>query len=181
MEKVDRRTWSSDDVRDFLSFVESDRLYAAYVLLLTTGMRRGEVLGLRWQDLDLDAAELAIVQTLNSVRSELVFSTPKTKRSRRLVYLDDATVEKLRGHRASQRTERMAAGPDWAADFDPVFCDELGARMSRRRSGVTPLTWSPRESWADDAQAASSSSSSTRLGMTMRRPSRSAGMVPSGT
>lgn len=132
-EPVDRQTWSSETVKDFLQVIANDRLYSAYVLLLTTGMRRGEVLGLRWRDLDLDGAQLHIVQTLGSVRSQLVFSTPKTKRSRRMIYLDDNTVDTLRAHRTAQRREKLIGGPDWDGEPDLVFCDELGGPLDPER------------------------------------------------
>jgi integrase len=65
----EHRTWSSDEVRDFFEHVKDDRLFGLYVLLATMGMRRGEAIGLRWRDLDLDSAELHVVQTLASVRT----------------------------------------------------------------------------------------------------------------
>ena len=62
-------------------FYVDDRLLLIYVLVSTTGMRRGEVLGLCWRDVDLDAGELCVVQTLTTVGYVPVFSTPRTKRS----------------------------------------------------------------------------------------------------
>jgi integrase len=70
-----QRTWTSDQLRHFLDSIEDDRLFALYVFLATTGMRRGEVIGVRWTDLDLDAGEVRIVQTPASVRQKLVFTT----------------------------------------------------------------------------------------------------------
>jgi integrase len=122
----EQKTWTSEQLRGFLDAVAGDRLLALYVLLATTGMRRGEALGVRWSDLDLDAGEVHIVQTLASVRHQLVFTTPKTKRSRRQVYLDDQTVRLLRAHRAKQRQERLVAGPAWDGEHDLVFTDEIG-------------------------------------------------------
>ncbi len=58
-ERKEQRTWSSDDLRDFFAHVAEDRLFAVYVLLATTGLRRGEALGLRWSDVDLDGRELS--------------------------------------------------------------------------------------------------------------------------
>lgn len=81
-----RRTWSSEDVKDFFAVVAGERLFAAYVLLATTGMRRREVLGLRWCDVDLDAGELTVVHTITTLGYTPVVSTPKTNRSRRVVY-----------------------------------------------------------------------------------------------
>ena len=77
-ERKEQRTWSSDELREFLAAIGDDRLFALYVLMATTGMRRGEALGLRWTDLDLDAQQLHIVQTLAAVNYQPVFSTPKT-------------------------------------------------------------------------------------------------------
>lgn len=123
-------TWSSDELKEFLSAIRSDRLYAAFVLLATTGMRRGEVLGLRWGDLDFDAAELAVAHTITTAGfDQIVSGPPKTPRSRRHVYLDDATVAILREHRKRQREDRLAAGPAWDSENDLVFRDELGGSI----------------------------------------------------
>jgi len=130
---TEHETWSSDELREFLDATDSDRLYALYVLLGTTGMRRGEVLGLRWRDVDLDAAELHIVQTLTAVNYQLVFSTPKTKRSRRLISLDTDSVRIVRAHRRRQREERLAVGPAWNDEHDLVFCTEAGEPLNPDR------------------------------------------------
>lgn len=128
--RKEQKTWSSDELREFLDAVADDRLYALYLLLATTGMRRGEALGLRWRDLDLDGAELHIVQTLASINYQPVVTTPKTKRSRRLIYLDEGTVGVLRCHRAAYRVERLAAGAVWDSNNNLVFCDELGGMLN---------------------------------------------------
>ena len=65
-------TWSAAEVRTFLDHVNDHRLSAAFLLLATTGMRRGEALGLRWSDLDLDAARLSIVQTVVAVNHQVL-------------------------------------------------------------------------------------------------------------
>ncbi len=123
---VAHRTWSVDEVRQFLARTEHDRLVATYVLLVTTGMRRGEALGLRWRDLDLHASEVAVVQTLTTVGTRTLISTPKTASSRRVIYLDESTVNTLRSHRSRQNRERLAIGADWTNEGDFVFTDELG-------------------------------------------------------
>ena len=70
------------------------------MLLATTGMRRGEALGLRWSDLDFDGAELAVANTLTTVGSDVVTGPPKTTRSRRQIYLDEGTLaQALRARR----------------------------------------------------------------------------------
>ena len=62
--RAEQTTWSSDELKEFFVAIREHRLYAAFVVLATTGMRRGEVLGLRWSDVDLDGERLAVVQTL---------------------------------------------------------------------------------------------------------------------
>ncbi|MCP3934207.1 MAG: site-specific integrase [Actinomycetia bacterium] len=89
-------------------------------------MRRGEALGLRWRDLDLDSGDLRITQTIVTISYTPQFDTPKTKRSRRSIYLDHTTVDELRRHRLRQKEERLALGEAWMNDGDLVFTDELG-------------------------------------------------------
>ncbi len=119
------KTWSGPELRTFLDSAVNERLYAAFLLAATTGMRRGEVLGLHWRDLDLDASRASVTQTLIAVRGELTFSTPKTAKGRRLVALDAFTVAALREHRRSQLVERLALGSQYL-DADLVFCQENG-------------------------------------------------------
>jgi integrase len=91
--------WTVEQLREFLTVTSSHRLSAAFVLLATTGMRRSEVLGLRWSDIDFDDCSLSIVRTLTVVAGRSVLSAPKTTASRRLVYLDTGTLAALRRHR----------------------------------------------------------------------------------
>ncbi len=126
VDPVEHQTWDSDQVVQFFEHVNDDRFFAAYVLAATTGMRRGEVLGLRWPDVDLDAGQLAVRQTVTTVSYQPVITTPKTERSRRVVYLDEHTVDVLRAHRRRQVEERKAAGPAWFDEHDLVFRDDLG-------------------------------------------------------
>ncbi|MCU1691337.1 MAG: site-specific recombinase XerD [Frankiales bacterium] len=123
------RTWTRDQAVTFLAHVQGERLAAMWRLFLTTGMRRGEVAALRWQDVDLDRAFLSVRQTGNMIEGRWVVGTPKgrgdaTAKTRRLS-LDALTVEALRRHRAAQLQERSAAGALWA-DEGLVFCREDG-------------------------------------------------------
>ncbi len=120
------KVWTATELRVFLEHVAKDRLYAAWLLSATTGMRRGELLGLRWPDIDLDGGRLSVVQTLITVDYKLTFSTPKTARSRRSIALDAMTVMALRAHRARQVEERLAWGGGYN-ESDLVFCREDGA------------------------------------------------------
>jgi integrase len=73
------RTWTADQLRRFFQHVQSDRLYAAFVVAATTGMRRGEVLGLRWSDADLELGQVAVKQTLVAVGHEIQVSAPQDR------------------------------------------------------------------------------------------------------
>jgi integrase len=110
----------------FLKAAGGDRLEALYVLAITTGMRQGEILALRWRDVDLEAGALSVTGTLHRTKERgLVVSSPKTKGSRRHVSLTPALVSALRNHHRAQASERLAAGPKWdRRGF--VFTTEVG-------------------------------------------------------
>lgn len=120
------KTWPAATLRAFLEGVSEDRLCAAWHLAAATGMRRGEVLGGRWQDLDLDIGRFAVRQTLTTVRYRLIFGAPKTDKGRRLVALDERTVAELKRHRTAQLQERLAFGPGYY-DADLIFAREDGS------------------------------------------------------
>ena len=107
------RVWRPEQLRAFLDHVRDDRLYAAWLLLATTGMRRGEVAGLRWVDVDLDAGRVSPRRPRVVVNYKVVVSEPKTAKGRRSLALDPATVAALREHRRRQLEERLAVGPRW--------------------------------------------------------------------
>jgi integrase len=92
-------TWTATQLCAFLAGVRDDVWYPIWHLLAMTGMRRGEVLGLRWEDVDLSNHRVAVRQTLIAVGYEVQKSTPKTRRGRRVVALDDRTVNVLEQHR----------------------------------------------------------------------------------
>jgi integrase len=107
------RVWSASELRAFLTAERGSRFYALWLTLATTGMRRGEVLGLRWEDIDLEAQTISIRQTRVMTGYEPLLSTPKTRRGKRLVALDPATAAALKEHRRHQWQERLAAGSSW--------------------------------------------------------------------
>jgi integrase len=106
-------SWDAATLRELLSasHESGDRLHPLWVLVATTGMRRGEALGLRWSDVDLDAGRLRVVQTIIQVRSKVTIGEPKTARGRRPIALDAGTVAVLREHRRRSVEERMLVGP----------------------------------------------------------------------
>ena len=128
-----RKFLTLDETRTFLAAIRGHRLQAAFHLTVTTGMRRGEVLGLRWRDLDLDNGRLTIEQTLVAPRYVLTVCEPKSESGRRTVDLDGGTVAVLRAHRRRQIEERIAAGPGYLDSellfSDPVFRNEDGSHV----------------------------------------------------
>jgi integrase len=119
-------TLAPDAVALFLTAAAGNRLEALYVVALTTGMREGEVLGLRWRDVDFAGGAVEVRGSLQRVPSGLVLAEPKTNRSRRHIGLTDTAVSALRQHRARQAEERLRFGAAWSNDLDLVFVDELG-------------------------------------------------------
>jgi integrase len=89
------RTWTADQLSSFLSFTKRSELYELWLLLAMTGMRRGEALGVRACDVDLERGELAVRQTVVEVSGRVGFSTPKTARGRRVIALDPGTATEL--------------------------------------------------------------------------------------
>jgi len=121
-------TWSADQVGGFLKecAAMNDRYLALWRLLATTGMRRGEALGLRWSDLDLGAGTASIAQTLLCVDHKRLFSTTKTVSGARLIDLDGGTIELLQRHKRRQAAELLAAGIG-KQDHDLVFTQRDGS------------------------------------------------------
>jgi integrase len=116
------KTLSEDQVRRLFEATTADRLHGLWILLATTGLRLGEAIGLRWQDVDLGAQTLTVRRALQRQREAgLVFVEPKTKTSRRSISLPDGTARALQGHRKRQLEERLQAGAGWQ-DNDLVFC-----------------------------------------------------------
>ncbi len=118
-------TWTGDQLRRFLGFIAEDRYVTPWIFLATTGCRRGECLGLRWSDLDLDGSTAIISRQVTSIDHEIVVKElPKTKRGH-MVALDSNTVSMLRRWRAQQNEEKLLVGPCYV-DEAYVFCKPDG-------------------------------------------------------
>jgi len=124
--------WTAKEVGRFLEHVAGERLFPLWRLAATTGMRRGELLGLTWLALDLEGGTLRVDQQLVPTRGGATIGPPKSKRSRRTIALDVETLESLRAHREAQLLERSFAG-DAYVDHDLVFADELGGPIYPQR------------------------------------------------
>ncbi len=116
--------WKPEELARFLDHARDTRFGPAWRLAAMTGMRRGEVLGLRWSDIDLDGARLAVRQAVVSVAYVILHSTPKSHQAR-VIDLDPGTLEQLRAHHAVQQLERAQWGSDYH-DNDLVVAKENG-------------------------------------------------------
>lgn len=96
-----------------LTAIRHSRLYAPTLLAATTGLRRGEILGLRWSDADADTGEIQVVRSLQESPDGLSFKTPKTRKGRRSVLLPKLAISALKAHRVQQNEERLMLGPGY--------------------------------------------------------------------
>jgi integrase len=150
MRRHEMEVLSPEQSKIFLEAIADDPLEALYMLALTTGMRQGELLGLKWRDIDLDAGWLHIHATVRKLRGNFIFAAPKTKRSRRGVALTALAIEALRHHRNRQTQKRAVVGAAWQEN-DLVFPDATGRPMDGkymlkhcfrpllRRAGLPPI------------------------------------------
>ena len=118
-------TWTPDQLGAFLGHVRADRLYALWLLVATTGMRRGELAGLRWVDIDFANARVS-PQPRVVVDYAVQVSEPKTAKGRRALALDPATLAVLREHQARQAEEKAVIGAGYR-DSGLVFTWPDGA------------------------------------------------------
>ena len=118
--------WTPRQLRIFLQLASDHRLFAFYHLAAYTGARRGELLYLRWDHIDLDHGEIRISGSSAIIGGQRIEGTTKGGRSR-TVSIDAGTVQVLREHRKRQAAERLAVGPEWRAGSDDyVFTSAWG-------------------------------------------------------
>ena len=159
------QVWTPEQLRAFLAHARQDRLYALWLLVATTGMRRAELAGLRWIDVDLDAARLSPRRPRVVVNYVVHESEPKTRMGKRSLALDQATVAALVEHKARQEQERADVGSAWMdsglvftrPDGSPIHPDLITAWFRRlaRAAGLPPIRLHDvRHSYATAALAA---------------------------
>jgi integrase len=119
------KTWDARQLAAFLGATRSDRLGGLWHVLAMTGMRRGEALGLRWEDVDLEAGRISVRRALIPNGKVVVVSEPKTARGRRSIALDPETVLVLRAQAARQLSDQQSKGEEWR-DTGLVFTKEDG-------------------------------------------------------
>ena len=129
--KKEMRPLNPAQARGLLEAARGERLEALYALAVTTGMRQGEILGLKWEDLDLEAGTLQVRRTLSTAMGGGVrFGPPKTARSRRNIRLPKLALSALRRHRKVQLEKQTKLSGLWE-DHDLVFTTGVGTPMSR--------------------------------------------------
>ncbi len=122
---------TADQMRAFLDAVADTRDGPLYACAVALGLRQGELLGLTWDDLDLERGTLTVRRTLQRYGGQWHLDAPKTQRSARTLGLPATLIQTLRAHRARQLEERLRAGPAWQGDaWNLVFCNETGEPMS---------------------------------------------------
>jgi integrase len=132
------RALDEKQTAELFRLTERTLLHIPVVVAVTTGMRRGEILGLRWQDVDLKAGTATIVQSLEQTREGLRFKSPKTDTSRRAITLPSITAEILRRHKTEQAKQKLALGPAYhdnslvcaRPDGQPVPPDTLSTNFA---------------------------------------------------
>jgi integrase len=138
---VEMQVYTPEQAQQLLTAARGNRLEALYVLMLTTGCRLGELLGLRWQALDLERRELHVSSVLKEVKNKRSLGNPKTPHSRRTIPLTQLAVDLLHEHHVAQTVERLQHGTGWNRD-QLVFCTTTGtayAMTNWQRQQYQPL------------------------------------------
>ena len=129
---------NAEQIQQFLTAARGHRLEALFVLALATGMRRGELLALKWRDINFAIGTLQVRRILTHMPVKLngkggyVEAEPKTEKSRRSIALASFALEKLKQHRVIQLEEKLKAGPAWT-DRDLVFSSTVGGHLHTSR------------------------------------------------
>ena len=124
--KKEMKFWNTEQVKLFLKVSRESKHFPAYFLTLNTGLRRGELLGLRWQDVDLKNGNINVRQSLVRADGKLKFQEPKTKLSKRSIGISSEVVDVLKNHRKGQQDEMAEADKSYNKDNNLVFCNEVG-------------------------------------------------------
>jgi integrase len=126
---TEKTIWTAEQVTRFLASASEDRLTCLWALAAVTGMRRGELCGLRWRDVNLERGDVKVTQSRVIAAGEVIFAEPKSLRSRRTISIDSGTVAALRTHHARQSADRLTWGETWT-DSGLVFTNEVGQPLN---------------------------------------------------
>jgi len=125
------RPMTATEAKTVIAASESDRLGVLFRLALTLGLRQGEVLGLRWEDIDLEGGKLRVRHALQRIDGMLTLKAPKTEKSKRTLHLPPSLIAVLRAHRDRQTFERTAAASEWK-ETGLVFATRTGTPIDPR-------------------------------------------------
>lgn len=120
VQRAEMKALEDVQLHGFLAAIRDSRFYGPTLLAATTGLRRGEILGLRWADLDLDRGECRVTRSLQETPEGVSVRSPKTRKSRRLVLLPHVAIRMLQAHQTVQEAERALLGEGYGDD-DLVF------------------------------------------------------------
>ena len=126
VQQVEMKALDEEQLLALLAAIQGTRHYAPVVVAATTGMRLGEILALKWLDLNPGSGECQVVRSLQQTDAGLSFKTPKTRRSRRSVLLPQLAVAALKAHRVQQNQERLLMGAGYQ-DLDLIFARPDGS------------------------------------------------------
>ncbi len=130
--RTEMRVWDDEQIRLFLAEARrSSTYYRLYLAAILTGMRQGELLGLRWQDVDFTLGTASVQQTFYRLGGQQVFKEPKSAKARRAVALPPVLVEELRGLREEQAERQRLLGPEYE-DHSLLFCQADGKPLHAR-------------------------------------------------
>ena len=149
--KKELTLWTMPEAARFLDTARPHRLYALFYLALSTGMRRGELLGMRWAD--IEGATIHVRQSLNIIDNKIAFGVPKTDKGKRRVAISPDVLETLARHRQLQAAEQRALGSFWP-DTGLVFTTEIGTPMHPRNLERTwyALQKKTRAAWSKELE-----------------------------
>ncbi|MCM3180194.1 site-specific integrase [Cytobacillus horneckiae] len=124
-EKTVLDVWSVQNVNDYLKFTKHSRYHPIFYLAAHTGMRKGEILGLSWEDVDFESRKLKINKTLYKITGEFLLQSPKSYSSIRTIYMDDDLIRVLKKQKVKQNIEKMKFGTVYK-EHNMVFAQETG-------------------------------------------------------
>jgi integrase len=147
VEEREMQTLADEEAARLLAAAATTRIYVPIVLALATGLRRGELLALRWQDIDLTAGIIQVVRSLEQTNDGLRFKTTKTKRGKRPVVVPPSVLEVLRDHKTRQAKERLRLGLGRGelvftrVDGEPISPDSFTSWVARvaKRAGTSHI------------------------------------------
>jgi integrase len=133
--RIERKTinpLTPEEARKFLGSIRGHRLEALFSVALALGLRQGEALGLRWEDVDFRDGTLCVRHQLQRINGKLTLVPPKTERSRRTLVMPTAIVQRLKEHEKRQVAERLWAGTRWH-ETGLIFANRNGGPTQARR------------------------------------------------